>query len=79
LAGSACGVKHTTRRPGLNGKAFLYVPDGYLPLRQVSGSAHGFGLEKIGDNLWVQKVRFEEAKTDWSIGFERADQVRVAQ
>ena len=60
------------RAPGLEGKAYVYVPPGYRPKAdaQAPGALKMQGL--AAENLWVQEVRFREAAVDWVIPFERA-------
>jgi hypothetical protein len=58
------------RAPGLEGKAYLYVPDGFRP-RADSPLAKGTTrLTSAGKNLWVQEVQFKEAQVDWAVAFE---------
>ena len=61
------------RAPGLAGKAYLYVPDGYRP-RPDSSPARGAGsLANVEARLWAQAVEFQEASFDWKIEFARPD------
>ena len=59
------------RAPGLEGKAYLYVPDGYRPLPDSPAPKGSIRLIQAGKNLWVQEVRFEQARLDWAIPFEK--------
>ena len=57
------------RAPGLEGRAYLYVPDAYHPLPD-GPQARGFvRLRQIDKNLWVEEVRFERPQLDWAIPF----------
>jgi hypothetical protein len=60
------------RAPGLEGKVFVYVPDGFRPLLQSPRSQGSALLTKAGPNLWVQEVRFKQSQLDWTIPFESA-------
>jgi hypothetical protein len=59
------------RAVGLEGKAYLYVPDGYRPLTTSSGLIGLRRLVEIGDHLWAQEVQFRDAQVDWAVPFER--------
>jgi hypothetical protein len=59
------------RAPGLAGKAYLYVPDGYRPLSQSPTTRGSASLTEVAPNLWAQEVQFQEASCDWTIAFER--------
>ncbi len=63
LSGQYC------RAAGMEGKAFLYVPDGY---RLLPGSALTKGSVRLAEadkNLWVQDIRFDKPHVDWRVGF----------
>jgi hypothetical protein len=59
------------RAPGLEGKAYIYVPDGFRPRPDKSPTSGSTRLNSAGKNLWVQEARFQEARLDWAIAFER--------
>ena len=55
--------------PGLAGKVYLYVPDGYQP-RLDAPSNPGVGrLTKVQPNLWAQEIQFRDAVVEWAIEF----------
>jgi hypothetical protein len=58
------------RAPGLEGKAYLYLPDGYRPLTSSPGLRGLRSLIKIDTNLWAQDVQFQNAQVDWAVSFE---------
>jgi hypothetical protein len=60
------------RAPGLGGKAYLYVPDGYRPLPDSPPDRGAARLVEVGKDLWAQEVRFKEPRLDWTIRFERS-------
>jgi expansin (peptidoglycan-binding protein) len=60
------------RAPGLEGKAFVYVPDGYQVLPDSPRNRGSVRLSKVGPNLWAQEVQFKEPRLDWTIPFEAA-------
>jgi alpha-galactosidase len=59
------------RAPGLAGKAYLYIPDGYRVRPEVPSDLGANRLTKAAENLWVQEVQFREAGLDWQIAFQR--------
>jgi hypothetical protein len=60
------------RAAGLEGKGYVYVPDGFRPLPEAAATAGAARLSAAGKNLWVQDVRFDDAQLDWTVAFERA-------
>jgi alpha-galactosidase len=60
------------RAPGLEGKAFLYVPARFRPQTDSLSGKGSLRISKIGPNVWVQEIRFKEAQVDWAIRFEVA-------
>lgn len=60
------------RAPGLEGKAYLYLPDGYRPLTNSPGLRGLRNLVKIDENLWVQEIQFQNAQVEWAVPFERS-------
>lgn len=61
------------RMPGLEGKAYIYVPDGFRPRPDDSPTNGSARLNSAGKNLWVQTVRFQAAQFDWCLAFERTN------
>ncbi len=59
------------RAPGLAGKVYLYVPDGYRPLPNSPSTQGGGSLIHTQQNVWSQEVQFQGASLDWTIAFER--------
>ncbi len=59
------------RAAGLEGKVYLYVPDGYRPLPGSPRAQGSIRLIQAGKNLWVQEVRFRQARLDWAIPFDQ--------
>jgi hypothetical protein len=62
------------RAPGLEGKAYVYVPDGYRPLAALSNAKGTDPLVNVEKNLWTHDLRFEQPELDWTITFEPTDQ-----
>jgi len=58
------------RAPGLEGKAYIYVPDGYRPLPSSPRAKGSTRLTQLDKNLLVQEVRFVHPQVDWAIPFE---------
>jgi len=61
------------RAPGLEGKAYIYVPEGFRPRTDTSPTSSSARLKDAGKNLWVQEFRFQEPSLDWSIAFEQTN------
>jgi hypothetical protein len=61
------------RAPGLEGKAYLYVPDGYRPLPDSPRNQGSVRLSQAGRNLWVQEVQFKQSQLAWTIQFAPAN------
>jgi hypothetical protein len=61
------------RAPGLDGKAYVYVPAGFRPRFDASPRSGSAQLNSAGKNLWVQEVRFQERQLDWVLAFERTN------
>jgi hypothetical protein len=59
------------RAPGLVGKAYVYVPDGYRVLAGAPETKGAVRLSEAGKNVWVQEVQFEGAEAKWAIRFEK--------
>ena len=57
------------RAAGLEGKAYLYVPDGYRPLPDAPQAKGFVRLKQVDKNLWAQEVRFQEPSVDWTLPF----------
>lgn len=62
------------RAPGLEGKAYLYVPDHFRPLSRLPLGKGPTGPAPAGKNLWVQEVQFTQPQIDWEIPFERVSE-----
>ena len=60
------------RAPGLAGKSYFYVPDGYRPILDASSTRGSGRLTCATENIWIHEVEFEQTDLDWSISFERA-------
>jgi hypothetical protein len=60
------------RAAGLEGKAFLYVPDGYRVLSGSSLSEGMAGAKQLDRELWQLDIEFKNSEVDWTVGFERA-------
>ncbi len=58
------------RAPGLEGKAFFYVPSGYQPHFEFPLNAASARLTNVGGGLWMQEIEFTGAEVDWSIPFD---------
>jgi len=59
------------RAPGIEGRLFVYVPDGFRPKLDTPAAQGTASLTAVGKSLWAHRVRFQEAELDWSIKFER--------
>ncbi|MCX7424326.1 MAG: alpha-galactosidase [Planctomycetia bacterium] len=53
------------RAPGLEGKVFVNVPEGFRP------SADAADFTKVEGNVWAKNIRFAEPDAKWSVRFER--------
>ncbi|MCS7305646.1 MAG: alpha-galactosidase [Thermoguttaceae bacterium] len=58
------------RAPGLEGRAFFYVPPEYQPHFEFPLNPRSARLTNVGGGLWMQEVQFQEADFDWSIPFD---------
>jgi len=58
------------RAPGLEGKAFFYVPSEYRPHFEFPLNAASARLTNVGGGLWMQEIQFQQAHYDWSIPFD---------
>ncbi|MBI2928674.1 MAG: hypothetical protein HYY24_23675 [Verrucomicrobia bacterium] len=63
-------MSHRHRAPGLTGKAFLYVPDGYSPKFDFPLSPASARLTHVEDRVWMQEIEFRESELEWAIPFE---------
>jgi alpha-galactosidase len=62
------------RAPGLEGRAFFYVPPPYEPRFTFPLDATAARLTNVGEGLWMQEVKFAEPEFDWAIPFQRSDE-----
>jgi len=62
------GVYH--RMPGVQGRAFFYLPEGYYPKFEFPLSPVSARLTQVGDRVWMQEIEFTEADFSWTIPFE---------
>jgi hypothetical protein len=61
------------RAAGLEGKAYVYLPDGYRFRPEVLAAQGAVRLTPVGQNLWAQEVRFAGSPfLDWSCAMQRA-------
>ena len=58
------------RAPDMEGKAYIYVPDGYRLPADSPRAKGNLQLTQPEKNIVVQQVRFEDAQVDWAIPFE---------
>jgi hypothetical protein len=58
------------RAPGLNGKAFFHLPEGYYPKFDFPLSASSARLSHVDGPIWVQEIQFKEAELTWTIPIE---------
>jgi hypothetical protein len=58
------------RAPGLEGRAFLLVPEGYSPRFDFPLSPESARLTHVDDRVWMQEVAFRATEEAWSIPFE---------
>ena len=57
------------RAPGLRGKAFLLVPEGYSPKFDFPLSPSSARLTYVDGPLWVQEIEFTNLEYSVSISF----------
>jgi hypothetical protein len=63
------------RMPGLHGKAFFYLPDGYYPKFDFPLSSTSARLTHVEGNVWMQEIEFKDREFAWSIPFEAPKKV----
>lgn len=62
------GIHH--RAPGLAGKAFFYLPEGWTPKFDFPLSPSSARLTHVEGPIWMQEISFSEADFKWTIPFE---------
>ena len=62
------GVYH--RMPGINGRAFFYLPEGWYPKFDFPLSPASARLTHADGPLWMQEIAFTDADYAWAIPFE---------
>jgi hypothetical protein len=67
-AGTLAGVYR--RMPGVAGKAFFLVPEGYAPRFEFPLGPASARLTHVEGPLWMQEFAFAEPEHRWSIPFE---------
>lgn len=60
------------RMPGISGRAFFLVPEGWSPKFDFPLSASSARLTRVEGPLWMQEIEFRAAEEAWSIPFEKA-------
>ncbi|MEK7674457.1 MAG: glycoside hydrolase family 36 protein [Verrucomicrobiota bacterium] len=58
------------RMPGLEGKAFFYLPEGYYPKFDFPLSSNSARLTHVEGPIWVQEFQFAHDDFTWSIPIE---------
>ncbi len=58
------------RMPGVSGRVYFYVPDGYRP-RSDPARAPASALTHVGGPLWSTELVFDKAEAEFSIAFDR--------
>jgi len=57
------------RAPGLRGKAFILVPEGYAPKFDFPLSPESARLTHVEGELWVQEIEFDAREHSFSVPF----------
>ncbi len=57
------------RMPGVSGRLFFYVPDGYRPLSDPAQPRRS-PLTHVGGAIWSTELVFDKAEVEFSVGFE---------
>jgi len=57
------------RMPGISGKAYVHVPDGYAPRFDFPLSEASARLTHVEGPVWMQEIEFTERDCAWSIPF----------
>ncbi len=58
------------RMPGVSGRVYLYVPDGYRP-RADAAKAAARPLTHVAGPLWSVELVFDRAEADFEVPFEK--------
>ena len=58
------------RMPGIEGKAFFYIPSGYKPHVDFPLNENSARLTNLGDGLWMQEITFDNMEYKWSVPFD---------
>ena len=58
------------RVPGIAGKAFFYLPDGWFPKFEFPLSPASAQLTHVEGPIWMQELAFTSEKLAWSLPFE---------
>jgi len=62
------GIYH--RMPGITGKAFFYLPEGWYPRFDFPLSPASARLTHVDGPVWMQEITFADADFAWTIPFE---------
>jgi hypothetical protein len=60
------------RMPGLDSKAFFYVPASYEPRFEFPLTKKSARLTNVGNGIWMQEIHFDAARMAWSIPFQKS-------
>jgi hypothetical protein len=58
------------RMPGVSGKAFILVPEGFAPKFEFPLGPDSARLTHVEGPLWMQEIEFTEREHSWRIPFE---------
>ncbi|MBN1418234.1 MAG: alpha-galactosidase [Planctomycetes bacterium] len=61
------------RMPGIAGKAYIHVPDGYAPRFDFPLSNESARLTHVEGPVWMQEIEFTDRDCVWSIPFAAAE------
>ena len=67
-ASKLSGVYH--RMPGVTGKAFFHLPEGWYPRFEFPLSPASARLTHVAGPVWMQEITFTDADCAWTIPFE---------
>lgn len=67
-ASKLSGAYH--RMPGVTGKAFFYLPEGWYPRFEFPLSPASARLTHVAGPVWMQEITFTNADCAWKIPFE---------
>jgi hypothetical protein len=59
-----------TRMPGIQGKAFYFVPESFNPRFDFPLSPESARLTHLEGNVWMQEIDFAQKEISWRIPFE---------